>query len=252
VNAASNSKAVMGDKDEVERVRRQGRMKSVLESKEWDAVAVLQAIKELVDEEMSEQKAVPIPKGTGHANAKRVKKLQRVLSLRFLRMLSDEKIKALDVICSTDRCSFDDLVYLVHAFYWEHGCLPSPNPSRKRDEEYQRLSEFLSDQRRLYGDGRLSEGRIGAMKGIPGFRWGHQRTFEDSVRLVLAFHAKHGELPKRGGEREDGDEDRLANFLTRQRGYYHDGQLDGDRIKAMENIPDFKWTKRRRAISVTE
>ena len=139
---------------------------------------------------------------------------------------------------------FDDSVALVVAFYKKHGVLPKRGGAREDGDE-DRLANFLNKQRGYYRDEQLDGDRIKAMENIPDFEWEMLRDFEDSIALVVAFHKKHGELPKRGGAREDGDEDRLANFLKKQRVAYNKGQLDGDRIKAMENIPDFEWETQR-------
>ena len=165
--------------------------------------------------------------------------------------LAQERIEALEKIKDfewgqTNR-EFDDRVELVLAFYKKYGEWPRRGGKREDGDE-DRLAQFLSKQRGQYHDGQLQEDRIRDMNKIPGFDWGQTyRDFEVSVKLVVDFVEKHGELPKKDGTREGGDEDRLANFLTTQRGYYHDGQLQQDRIENMEAIPNFKWGERRTA-----
>ena len=61
------------------------------------------------------------------------------------------------------------------------------------------------------------------MEGIPDFKWEMLREFGESVALVCAFNAKHGTLPKPGGKREDGEEGRLASFLSAQRQLHKKG-----------------------------
>ena len=155
--------------------------------------------------------------------------------------LSEERIEALESISGfywgQSQRDFEDSLELVRTFHATHGELPKRRGTREKGVEAH-LANFLAHQKVLYHQDELTGDRSHLMESIPGFDWGH---FEDNLRLVLAFHAKYRELPRHGGCREDEEEARLAEFLSRQRVLYSSWRMPQEHIDALETIPDFQW-----------
>ena len=125
---------------------------------------------------------------------------------------------------------------MVIRFLSTYGSMPHHTGKRAGGHE-KRLFEYVSGRRRSKRQGGLSRKEIDEMESIPEFSWTRDtRSFEDSVELLHAFHEKYGELPLRRGKRNDGDEARLAKFLSTQRVLYHREELDEERIMAMKSI----------------
>ena len=159
--------------------------------------------------------------------------------------LAKERIEGLEKITSFDwgqtNREFNDSMEVVLDFLKKHEELPIAGGKRDDGDEA-RIATFLTKQRFLYHRKELVDERIEALEKITSFDWGQtNREFNNSVELVFDFLETYGELPIIGGKRKDGDEDRLAQFLSRQRVYYRKGELTEMRIEALKNIPGFGW-----------
>ena len=223
--------------------------KALLRMKEWDirtASRTEGGMVALLIKFGTTYKRMPSHRGK-HANGREKELAEYVSSQRALRQrgkLSTEEIERMDSIPGfewTARRGFGESVQRAVEFYAKHGDLPRQEGTREIDED--RLYNFLAKQRVYYHNGKLNPDSITLMLTIPDFDWGQpEREFEASVELVVAFLDKYGELPRRRGTRDDGDEDRLANFIYHLRVLYHTGQLSDDRIKHMTDaISDFDW-----------
>ena len=132
-------------------------------------------------------------------------------------------------------------VEAVIAFRCRYGELPKRNGVRMEGKENQ-MARFLCQQRQDKKSGKLSPDRVAQLERIPGFEWDpNEVAFKESVRAIVAFCTKHGGLPKRHGERMEGEERRLAQFLSDCRQDRKSGKLMPYREAQLERIPGFEW-----------
>jgi hypothetical protein len=66
-------------------------------------------------------------------------------------------------------------------------------------------------------------------------------SWNETFHSLKIFVIQHGELPKCDGTRHDGEESKLALFVSKQRYLYKRSRLHLDRIKLFEEIPSFSW-----------
>ena len=138
--------------------------------------------------------------------------------------------------------SFDSKVAIVKGFVDLFGELPKTNGTRM-DAMEDRMHKFLNAQLLMKKQGKLSRVKVSALETIPGLEWMTQGspTFNESVVTVKAFVETYGELPRQKGTRMDGEEKRLAAFVSKQRLMKKRKKLSPDRISAMESIIGFYW-----------
>ena len=126
---------------------------------------------------------------------------------------------------------FDELV----AYAAEHGHA-SPGPD---DAAYR----WVVSQRRHYAVGRLAADQVTRLEGLPGWRWrlrSVRRSWDDQY-AVLVRHVTEGGHARPPAKFRTADGTRLGQWTIDQRIAYRRGQLTGDQVRRLEQVPEWSW-----------
>jgi superfamily II DNA or RNA helicase len=131
------------------------------------------------------------------------------------------------------------------------GCDPSTISS---DAEERRQGKWLSDQRRLKKNNKLSADRVAILEAIPGWSWGNQRlpckNYSDAASEFRTMRERLGRDPSQNSS--DAEEKWQAKWLSRQRKHKKNNKLSADRIAILEAIPGWSWAAHDYSDSVSE
>ena len=129
---------------------------------------------------------------------------------------------------------------LASAYADEHGDADVPSKHRRGGFA---LGAWVSRQRSLHRQDRLSDVRRLRLEGLKGWVWevstGPRRSWERSLDVLKAFAAREGHARPLFDHRESGIA--LGNWVLRQRRLYREGTLSEDRQQALEAIACWTW-----------
>lgn len=117
-------------------------------------------------------------------------------------------------------------------------------PARGDDEV---LAGWLAAQRFALRSGRLSIYRAGALESLPG--WAEslsgqrlRSTWDQDLAALRAFVDDRGRYPH--SDTPDRGEAALASWVYSQRELYRRGDMSGDRVQTLAQIPGWRWAAR--------
>ena len=132
----------------------------------------------------------------------------------------------------------------VKAFIDKYQCLPNSKGTREDGNE-KKLGAYLVKIRESKKSDSLTATIIKLVeeKLLPLFSWGGQ-TEERAVLLtkIASFYTRYGEEPKQKGAHEDGNEAKMAAYLSQRRNNKKKGTLSEEIEKQINSaLPWFKW-----------
>jgi superfamily II DNA or RNA helicase len=107
------------------------------------------------------------------------------------------------------------------------------------DPEEKRQGQWLSQQRKLKKNDKLSAERFAILQAIPWWSW-VAYDYSDSVAKFYAMRERLGRDPKSSSS--DPEERQQAIWLMNQRQLKKNGRLSADRITMLQAIPQWSWT----------
>ena len=115
-----------------------------------------------------------------------------------------------------------------------------PNSDSKNEIE-KRLGTFCCDQRQNKKNNKLTDDKIMKLNVIPNWHWESEDIFNKNYDEVKQWVEINHKIPSRKSKNET--EQKLGNFCSRQRMCKKGGKLDHDKIKKLEQINEWYWTK---------
>ncbi len=116
-----------------------------------------------------------------------------------------------------------------------------------KNEHEKVLATWVSNRRRDHRQGKLSQERVYKLKQVPGWCWNALTIAWDSLYdRTLEFVKKNGRLPLRRHKEESGNDSEeriLGTWAHTQRGMYRHRKLSQKRIKNLEQIPGWTWSR---------
>jgi hypothetical protein len=114
------------------------------------------------------------------------------------------------------------------------------------DAEERRQAIWLSIQRRLKKNNKLSADRIAILEAIPGWSW-VAHDYSGAVSEFRAMRERLGRDPIYTVS--DAEERRQAKWLSHQRESKKKNKLSADRVAILEAIPGWSWEKQAKKVA---
>lgn len=132
----------------------------------------------------------------------------------------------------------------LQAFVAERERMPL---AREEAQNGTAIGNWVSTQRILRKEGKLSQDRAAALEAIPGWTWDAlDDAWQAACATLQAFVAERGRLPLGLEVAQDGMT--IGRWVRTQRKMQKEGNLSQDRAAALEAVPGWTWNARPDAV----
>lgn len=127
---------------------------------------------------------------------------------------------------------WDKMFHGVNEYLKENGELPK--------SAHTGYGRWISLQRTNYKNGTLSQDKKQKLESIRGWNWGvdYDEIWLNKAQAISEYVTVTGSIPKQSHPE-------LGNWIWTQRTQYKNGELAPFRIKKLESIPGWVWSKNR-------
>jgi effector-binding domain-containing protein len=120
----------------------------------------------------------------------------------------------------------------------ENGKMPS---NRNHNKYIRYLGEWCCNQRRYYKNNTLINDKIELLEKIPHWFWSKDEAFFRVYHRVGKWIKKNNRIPSHGSE--NNEERLLGRWCCDRRSYKKRGMLNEEKIKLLEKLPQWYWSK---------
>jgi superfamily II DNA or RNA helicase len=124
-----------------------------------------------------------------------------------------------------------------------HAQVPATHAEPFEGGEF-RLGGWVSENRSIFSNGRLSQQRIKALEAVPGWVWdGNEAIYQEGLAALQAFVDRegHARVSQAHVEPFRGNELNLGAWASTRRMDYRAGGLSSDRLADLEALPGWVW-----------
>ncbi len=163
--------------------------------------------------------------------------------------LSEGNIKSLEALPGWFWNVFDEHYEILRLWIEENDKLPSSSASNKKEKQ---LGDWMSSKRESYKNGTLSRERIDLLKKLYNWYWNrYDSQFDESYNKLKLWVEKNKRIPSTIGKTDE--EKMLGKWATNRRtDYKKKDKLDDRKIKLLEALPHWYWTKQKKSILVAK